>query len=71
MLVPDFAAVRYFFNYRFPHVFHRVIAAPLNERTANVKGPYYRVSFAFNASNGFDFRVIQPSGCAIFGGATK
>jgi hypothetical protein len=27
MLVPDFAAVRYFFNYRFPHVFHRVIEA--------------------------------------------
>jgi hypothetical protein len=24
MLVPDFAAVRYFFNYRFPHVFHRL-----------------------------------------------
>lgn len=31
MLVPDFAAVRYFFNYRFPHVFHGVIARALNE----------------------------------------
>ena len=27
MLVPDFAAVRYFFNYRFPHVFSAVCKA--------------------------------------------
>jgi hypothetical protein len=27
MLVPDFAAVRYFFNYRFPHVFSAICKA--------------------------------------------
>jgi hypothetical protein len=39
MLAPDFAAVRYFFNYRFPHVFHRDIASALREFIRNEKGP--------------------------------
>jgi hypothetical protein len=56
MLVPDFAAVRYFFNYRFPHVFHRVIETGLSKCSGNVKGPYYRAFSGFNAKRGGDFR---------------
>jgi hypothetical protein len=59
MLVPDFAAVRYFFNYRFPHVFHRVIEPRENEWTTNVKGPYCRAFYAFNRGNGGHFRATS------------
>jgi hypothetical protein len=46
MLVPDFAAVRYFFNYRFPHVFHRFITAAASEIRRNKKGHNRRAIYS-------------------------